>query len=44
VARHYGIARRLLRRWKQELAVTAPTFVTVEITDATAPQQEERAP
>jgi len=35
VARRYGIDRRVLRRWKQELAmVTAPTFVTVQITDA----------
>jgi hypothetical protein len=44
VARHYGIAQRLLRRWKQDLAAAALTFVTVEITDASAPQQEERAP
>jgi Transposase len=37
VARHYGIDRRVLRRWKQELAaVTAPTFITVQITDADA--------
>jgi hypothetical protein len=43
VARRYGIAPRLLRRWKQELA-PEPTFVTVEITDATAPRQEEHAP
>jgi len=35
VARHYGIDRRILRRWKQELAATpAPTFITVEIIDA----------
>ena len=35
IARRYGIDRRVLRRWKQELAVmTAPTFVTVQITDA----------
>jgi hypothetical protein len=33
VARRYGIAQRVLRRWKQELA-TAPTFVTVQISDA----------
>jgi len=39
VARCYGIAARLLFRWKQELAVM-PTFVTVEITDANALQQE----
>jgi hypothetical protein len=32
MARRYGIDRRVLRRWKQELAeVTAPTFVTVQI-------------
>jgi hypothetical protein len=37
VARHYGIDRRVLRRWKQELAmVAAPIFVTVQITDADA--------
>jgi hypothetical protein len=36
VARRYGIAGRLLRRWKQELAATAPAFVTVQITDAAA--------
>ena len=44
VARRYGIAPRLLRRWKQELAAAAPTFVTVEITDAITSQQEGRAP
>lgn len=44
VARRYGIAQRLLRRWKQELSPTAPTFVTVEITDAVTPQLEEHAP
>jgi hypothetical protein len=43
VARHYGIAARVLFRWKQELA-TAPAFVTVEITDANGPCDEERAP
>jgi predicted lysophospholipase L1 biosynthesis ABC-type transport system permease subunit len=36
VARRYDIAGRLLRRWKQELAATAPAFVTVQITDAAA--------
>jgi hypothetical protein len=37
VARRYGIARRVLRRWKQELAAaTAPAFATVQITDAGA--------
>lgn len=38
VARHYGIAARVLFRWKQELAVvTAPPFVTVQVTDAAVP-------
>ena len=37
VARRYGIAERVLRRWKQELAAV-PTFVSVQITDA--PTQE----
>jgi transposase-like protein len=50
VARRYGIAARVLFRWKQELTATAaPMFVTVEITDAgassdAAPSSEERAP
>ena len=44
IARRYGIARRVLCRWKQELA--APVFVAVQITDAdfpsgTAPAEEE---
>jgi transposase-like protein len=44
VARRYGIAARVLFRWKQELAGTpGPAFVTVQITDAT-PGEEERAP
>jgi hypothetical protein len=43
VARRYGIAPRLLRRWKQELA-PKPSFVTVEITDAITSQQEGHAP
>jgi Transposase len=34
VAGRYGIAPRVLRRWKQELAATAPAFVTVQVTDA----------
>jgi hypothetical protein len=34
MARHYGIDRRVLCRWKQEL--TPPTFVTVQVTDADA--------
>jgi len=34
MARRYGIDRRVLRRWKQELAaVVKPTFVTVRIAD-----------
>ena len=41
VARRYGIAARVLFRWKQELT---PVFVAVEITDANAPCDEERAP
>jgi transposase len=35
IARRYGIARRVLCRWKQELA--PPLFVAVQITDADAP-------
>lgn len=47
IARCYGIARRVLCRWKQELA--APVFVGVQITDAdapsaSAPADEEHAP
>jgi hypothetical protein len=35
VARHYGIAARVVFRWKQGLATeAAPTFVAVQITDA----------
>jgi hypothetical protein len=38
VARRYGIDRRVLRRWKHELAaMPAPTFVTVQIADAGTP-------
>ena len=37
VARRYGIAPRLMRRWKQELATTALAFMTVQITDANTP-------
>jgi len=43
VARRYGIAPRLLRRWKQKLTPD-PTFITVEIIDAIPSQQEGRAP
>jgi hypothetical protein len=35
IARRYGIARRVLCRWKQELA--APVFVAVQIIEAHAP-------
>jgi hypothetical protein len=35
IARRYGIARRVLCRWKQELA--PPVFVAVQITDADVP-------
>ena len=35
IARRYGIARRVLCRWKQELdQAIAPTFVDIEITNA----------
>lgn len=45
VARHYGIAARVLFRWKQELTSPAtPTFFAVQITDATASSKEERMP
>jgi transposase-like protein len=40
VARRYGIAQRLLRRWKQELATTALAFVTVQVTDVDAPPRD----
>ena len=32
VARRYGLAERVLRRWTQELATTVPTFVTIQVT------------
>lgn len=35
IARRYGIARRVLCRWKQELA--PPVFVAVQVTDRDAP-------
>ena len=50
IARRYGIARRVLCRWKQELAsAAAPVFVAVQITDADAASgaahsDEEHAP
>ena len=40
VARRYGIAERVLFRWKQELTQVAPLFVAVEIVDATPPTEE----
>ena len=40
VARHYGIAARVLFRWKQELTQVAPLFVSVEIADATPATEE----
>lgn len=40
VARHYGIARRVICRWRQELAAAKPAFVTVEIIDAPAEQEK----
>lgn len=39
VARRYGIAARVVFRWKQELA--APVFVAVQIADAPAPAEAE---
>jgi hypothetical protein len=42
VARGYGIAARVLFRWKRELTQVAPLFMTVEIADAT-PATEEHA-
>jgi hypothetical protein len=41
VARRYGIARRVLCRWRQEQAAEAtPAFVDVEIDDAPGADQE----
>lgn len=40
VARHYGIAARVLFRWKQELMQTASLFATVEIADTTSTTEE----
>jgi hypothetical protein len=40
VARSYGIAARVLFRWKLELTQAAPLFVAVEITDAIPPTEE----
>jgi len=41
IARRYGIARRVLCRWKQELA--PPAFVEVQIIDAQAPSEPGRS-
>ena len=40
VARSYGIAARVLFRWKLELTQAAPLFVAVEITDVIPPTEE----
>jgi transposase len=40
IARRYGIARRVLCRWKQELA--PPVFVAVQITDAPSGKAQEQ--
>jgi hypothetical protein len=41
VARHYGIAERVLFRWKQEMTVGGePMFVAVQITDAVLSDKE----
>jgi len=42
VARRYGIAARVLFRWKQDLAQVAPLFASVEVADA-PPAAEEHA-
>ena len=41
VARRHGIARRVLCRWRQELAAASPTFVSVEIVDASPAPGED---
>jgi len=40
VARRFGIARRVLCRWRQDLAA-APSFVEVEIVDGPGSQEED---
>jgi len=40
VARRYGIARRVLCRWRQEQAVARTTFVDVEIIETPSSQEE----
>ena len=44
VARPYGIAARVLFRWKQDLTQVAPLFVTVEIIDAIPPVNRHGVP
>ena len=39
VARRYGIAARLLFRWKQELSAPEPVFVSVAVADAAPPAE-----
>ena len=43
VARRYGIARRVICRWRQELATAAPSFAHVEIVDAPNAHEEVAA-
>lgn len=43
VARRYGIAERVLFRWKQDLTRVAPLFVAVEIAGAILPTEEHRS-
>ena len=40
IARAFGIAPRLLFRWKQELTVAEPAFLTVEISDRDVADKE----
>ena len=42
IARRYGIAKRVLRQWRQELAAAALAFVTVQVTDADASPVQHR--
>ena len=49
IARRYGIARRVLCRWKQDLTAVAPVFVSMQISDANAasdvaPSEKEFVP
>lgn len=39
VARRYGIAARLLFRWKQELTAAEPVFVSIAVADAVPPAE-----